>query len=211
MTRDELLDELAQKAYNISYSANLNFSTYDLYNDITKYVSFISFLGGILSLVYPEYFGTKLIATLLCLLGVVGIYVEQFTNSIDSYVQRGVADTQRLNKLRTMYFQCKEDTSTESVSYPIEYEVLLEEFYNQSEAKQLILSGWFAHFKMFSQKKYEHRWIEEQLGLRLWADKLPSSFKVFLSLVLIGGLMYCFSGCPRLQALWTSVRDSICM
>lgn len=110
-----------------------------------------------------------------------------------------------------MYYQCKDDTESDNRDFPKGYNEIIESFYSQAESKQLVFSGWFAHFKIFSQKKHEHRWIEEQLGLRLWADKLPSSFKVVLSLVLIGGLIYCFSGCPRLQALWTSVRDSICM
>lgn len=60
MNREELLNQIAQKGYNISYSANINFATYDIYTKTTKYISFFSLIGGILSLIYPEFFWYKI-------------------------------------------------------------------------------------------------------------------------------------------------------
>lgn len=210
MTKEELLNEIAQKGYNISYSANINFATYDLYIRATKYISFCSLIGGILPLIYPEHFGTKFVATCLLLLGIIELYIEQFTDTIDSYAQRGTDDTKRLNELKAMYYQCKDDTENDNKDFPKGYNEIIESFYSQAESKQLVFSGWFAHFKMFSQKKHEQLWIEQQLGLSWWSDKLPSSLKLILLFLLICLLIHFILRCPKVQMIGDYIGNCIC-
>ena len=210
MNREELLNQIAQKGYNISYSANINFATYDIYTKTTRYISFFSLIGGILSLIYPEFFGTKFVATCLLFLGVIGIYIEQFTNTIDSYAQRGTEDTKRLSELKAIYHQCEDNEEIKDRDFPEKYHEILNEFYSQTETKQLIFAGWLAHFKMFSQKRHEHIWIEEQLGLTWWKDKLPSSFKVTIIFLVFCLALGFVLKCPKVQAMWFSCWNCIC-
>lgn len=210
MTRDELLNEIAQKGYNISYSANLNFATYDIYTKVTKYISFFSLIGGVLPFIYPEFFGTKFVATCLLLIGIIGVYIEQFTDTIECYAQRGAEDTKRLNELKVLYYSSKDDTRVENREFPNGYSEILEVFYSQSETKQLVFSGWFAHFKMFSQKKHEQLWIEQQLGLSWWNDKLPGSFKLTLLFLFVCQLFYFILKCPKGQMIGSYIVNYIC-
>ena len=177
---------------------------------LTKYISFCSLIGGILPLIYPEDFGTKFVATCLLLLGIIGLYIEQFTDTIDSYAQRGTADTKRLNELKAIYYQCKDDTESDNRDFPKGYNEIIESFYSQAETKQLVFSGWFAHFKMFSQKKYEQLWIEQQLGLSWWSDKLPGSLKLILLFLLICLLIHFILRCPKVQMIGDYIWNWIC-
>ena len=210
MTREELLKEIAQKGYNISYSANINFATYDLYTRITKSISFISLIGGVLPFAYPEHFGTKFVAICLFTIGVIGVYIEQFTDTIESYAQRGVEDTKRLNALKAMYYRCKDDARDENRDFPDGYNEILESFYAQSEHRQLIFSGWFAHFKMFSQKRYEVLWFERELGLTFLKDKLPRSFWPILVAIVVCLFIYCFLNCPNWQMIGNTILNCGC-
>ena len=90
---------------------------------------------------YPEHFGTKFVATRLLLLGIIGLYIEQFTDTIDSYAQRGTDNTKRLNELKAMYYQCKDDTENDNKDFPKGYNEIIESFYSQKANNLFSLDG----------------------------------------------------------------------
>ena len=51
MKKETMLKKLAQKGYDVSYSANLNFATYDIVAKFPAVVSLLSITIGILGLV----------------------------------------------------------------------------------------------------------------------------------------------------------------
>ena len=53
--KKDLLTKIAQKAYDISYAANLNFATYDIVNKLPEWIAFLSIIAGILGLGWSNF------------------------------------------------------------------------------------------------------------------------------------------------------------
>lgn len=82
------------------------------------------------------------------------------------------------NELRELYYRTKssEDEVFSNDSYEsVKMNELLDEYYEISISKQIFLSDWIAHYKLFFQSQYE--WIDEQKNFT-WKDKVPLSFRI---------------------------------
>lgn len=166
----ELLIKIAQKGYNVAYGANINFATYDIVKKIPGYVSFLSIIVGILGLVYPP-FAEKYVSVFILILGIASVYIERFTPNIDSYSNRGIANTDQLNKLKNLYFEVKRmSDSADFSTIETRYTAIEDEFNASSQPDQIVFANWLAHYKMFCEK--DMSWMDEQLHFHWWKDKI---------------------------------------
>lgn len=187
---NELLIKIAQKGYNVAYGANLNFATYDIVKKIPGYVSFLSITVGILGLVFPM-FAEKLVSVFIIILGVASVYIERFSENIDSYSIRGRTNIDQLNELKNLYFKVKgmPDNADFSVIED-SYNAIENEFNSGSQPHQIVFSNWLAHYKMFCEK--DMSWMDEQLHFHWWKDKIPkSAHLVIYSMILVIIVYYC--------------------
>ncbi len=201
MKKETMLKKIAQKGYDVSYAANLNFATYDIVTKIPSVVSFLSIAIGIFGLVF-ESFRVVGVSVCILLLGIVSLYIERFTSNVDDYCKRGSSDTELLYRLKNLYFKIKDsdDTNSDFTEEEKEYEEIEKVYNNTSSAKQILFANWFAHFKMFIEKDY--KWMDEQLHFGWWKDKTPGSLKAtIIVLLVIGVVLFIANWCDALDAI----------
>lgn len=179
MKKETMLKKIAQKGYDVSYAANLNFATYDIVAKFPSVVSFLSIAIGILGLVVTAFQLTGVSVAIL-IIGILSLYVENFSGNKDEYAKRGNDNTALLYRLKNLYFQVR-DCNKDEDSFEEEekeYEAIEKEFNATSSAKQILFANWFAHYKLFVEKDYS--WMDEQLHFGWWRDKIPGTAKLVL-------------------------------
>ncbi len=187
--KQDLLKKIAEKGYVIGYAANLNFSTYDIVTKLPKAFGLFSIVAGILGLGWPE-FMPKPISVVILIMGVASIYIERFTPDIDSYRNRGIKNTEQLNRLKDLYAEVKDlEDNSDFHSINERYVAIENEFNTGSEPNQIMFSNWYAHFKLFCEKDVS--WMDEQLHFGWWKDKFPQTAKACLLLFVIILIIYC--------------------
>jgi hypothetical protein len=184
MKKDSMLKKIAQKGYDVSYAANLNFATYDIVSKFPSVVSFLSIAIGILGLVVSAFQLTWVSVSIL-IIGIMSLYVEHFTVNKEEYGERGRKNTALMYRLKNLYYKVKdlqseEDDFTEEEK---EYEAIEKEFNDTACAKQILFANWFAHYKLFMEK--DCGWLDEQLHFGFWKDKIPGTAKVFLLILVL--------------------------
>jgi len=190
--KKDLLKQIAEKGYTISYAANLNFATYDFVRNFTAIVSFISIVIGILGLV-SNFFSAQWISVSILLLGIASCYINNFSKDIEGYGDRGKKHTQQWNRMKNLYLRVKVKSGDDFKEEMKEYEKIEEEFNKDSQPKQLFLiADWVAHYKLFFTKDIS--WMDEQLHFGWYRDKTPQSLKMcVLFLVICIVLYYCYA------------------
>jgi len=200
MNKKDLLLSIAKVGYKIAYAANLNFSTYDMVKKIPICISLFTILVGILGIGWPQFL-SKCVSAMVLIVGIISIYIEKFTTDIDSYKDRGITNTDYVNQLRSLYLQVKNmDEGADFDAIEKKYMAIEQEFNNTSEANQILLAGWSAHFKLFYEKDVS--WMDEQLNFHWWKDKTPQTGKVVLIIAIIIVICYCIK-VPCLNAFLT--------
>ena len=90
------------------------------------------------------------------------------------------------NELKSLYHLVKaksDDTNfDEDISKMKEIE---DKFYLITIPKQILFSDWYAHYKFFWQWATHIKWLESELKLTFWENKIPLSFLVFIGVVLL--------------------------
>lgn len=201
--KKDLLKQIAEKGYTISYAANLNFSTYEIVKKTPGRIAFLTIVAGILGLGWPELTARWLSAVVL-IYGVANVYIRKFTTDIDSYKNRGVDNINQLNKLKNLYLRVKVMDENADFSHVLaEYEAIEMEFNDGSEPDQIIFSNWYAHFKLFCEK--DVNWMDEQLHFGLWRDKIPETAKVFIYIAILVFLIYYCVAVPELRDIFKSI------
>ncbi len=200
--KQDLLKKIAEKGYVIGYADNLNFSTYDIVTKLPKAFGLFSIVAGILGLGWSE-FMPKPISVVILIMGVASIYIERFTPDIDSYRNRGIKNTEQLNRLKDLYAEVKDlEDNSDFHSINERYVAIENEFNTGSEPNQIMFSNWYAHFKLFCEKDVS--WMDEQLHFGWWKDKIPQTAKVWL---LASGLAIIVYYCVAIPVLNEFFRD----
>lgn len=183
MKKETMLNKIAQKGYDVSYSANLNFATYDILAKFPSIVSFSSIAIGILGLVVPAFQLTG-VSVCILIIGILSLYVENFTNNKEDYAKRGETHTRLLYRLKNLYYKVKdsENDNNDYIDDEKEYRAIETEFNSSTCAKQILFANWFAHYKLFMEKDYN--WMDEQLHFSCWKDKIPGTAKIVLFIIL---------------------------
>ncbi len=195
MTKEDLLKQIAESAYNIGFGAKKSFATFDIVDKIPGILNFCALAIGILALVIDE-LNIKIVSASLIIFGVIGIYISKYDDKKDEYATSGSKITELFNELKSLYHLVKaksDDTNfDEDISKMKEIE---NKFYSITISKQILFSDWYAHYKFFWQWVTHIKWLESELKLTFWENKIPLSFIVFIGIVLlifIGSLIRSF-------------------
>jgi hypothetical protein len=185
MTKEDLLKQIAESAYNIGFGAKKNLATFDIVDKIPGILNFCALAIGILALVIDE-LNIKIVSASLIILGVIGIYISKYDDKKDEYATSGSKITEMFNELKSLYHLVKaksDDTNfDEDISKMKEIE---DKFYSITIPKQILFSDWYAHYKFFWQWATHIKWLESELKLTFWENKIPLSFLVFIGVVLL--------------------------
>jgi hypothetical protein len=195
MTKEDLLKQIAESGYNIGFGAKKSFATFDIVDKIPGILNFCALAIGILALVIDE-LNIKIVSASLIIFGVIGIYISKYDDKKDEYATSGSKITELFNELKSLYHSVKaksDDTNfDEDISKMKEIE---DKFYSITIPKQILFSDWYAHYKFFWQWATHIKWLESELKLTFWENKIPLSFVVFIGVVLlifIGSLIRSF-------------------
>ena len=185
MTKEDLLKQIAESAYNIGFGAKKSFATFDIVDKIPGILNFCVLAIGILALVIDE-LNIKIVSASLIIFGVIGIYISKYDDKKDEYATSGSKITEMFNELKSLYHLVKaksDDTNfDEDISKMKEIE---DKFYLITIPKQILFSDWYAHYKFFWQWATHIKWLESELKLTFWENKIPLSFLVFIGVVLL--------------------------
>ena len=197
MKKELFLKQLAENGYNVIYGAKKHFSTYDTVVKMPGRIAFITLAIGIWQIYKPSFLYNTEISLLLMIASIIALTISQYNSEKDRYRIVGNRLIKIHNELRKLYYQAKSSNqevfSDESIE-AVRMNELLDEFYEISISKQIFLSDWVAHYKLFFQSQYE--WIDEQKNFT-WKDKIPLSFRivvigliafVILLIIILGGL-----------------------
>lgn len=185
MTKEDLLKQIAESAYNIGFGAKKSFATFDIVDKIPGILNFCALAIGILALVIDE-LNIKIVSASLIIFGVIGIYISKYDDKKDEYATSGSKITELFNELKSLYHSVKaksDDTNfDEDIAKMKEIE---NKFYLITIPKQILFSDWYAHYKFFWQWATHIKWLETELKLTFWENKIPLSFIVFIGVVLL--------------------------
>ena len=185
MTKEDLLKQIAESAYNIGFGAKKSFATFDIVDKIPGILNFCVLAIGILALVIDE-LNIKIVSASLIIFGVIGIYISKYDDKKDEYATSGSKIIELFNELKSLYHSVKaksDDTNfDEDISKMKEIE---DKFYLITIPKQILFSDWYAHYKFFWQWATHIKWLESELKLTFWENKIPLSFLVFIGVVLL--------------------------
>lgn len=187
--KEHLKKNIADAAYNIIYGAKLNFSSYELSKYISTGVSAFSLAIGIISLAFVD-LATKELSVALLLLGLLGLLVGKSPDSMVNLKNGAIKLTKYHDQLKILYYEVDLSPTTESIQTCLEtIQNEAREFYS---TEQLPFASWLAHHKLFNE--HQSGWLCDALNLTLWKDKLPSTLKLLIKLIIIMFLMsilYC--------------------
>lgn len=185
MTKEDLLKQIAESGYNIGFGAKKSFATFDIVDKIPGILNFCVLAIGILALVIDE-LNIKIVSASLIIFGVIGIYISKYDDKKDEYAILGSEIKKLFNELKSLYHSVKaksDDTNfDEDISKMKEIE---DKFYLITIPKQILFSDWYAHYKFFWQWATHIKWLESELKLTFWENKIPLSFLVFIGVVLL--------------------------
>lgn len=185
MTKNDLLKQIAESAYNIGFGAKKSFATFDIVDKIPGILNFFALSIGILALAIDA-LNIKVVSASLIIFGVIGIYISKYDDKKDEYETSGSRITEFFNELKSLYHSVKakpDDTNfDEDIAKMKEIE---NKFYSITISKQILFSDWYAHYKFFWQWATHIKWLESELKLTFWENKIPLSFLVFIGVVLL--------------------------
>src|SRR5699024_2757367 len=126
---------------------------------------------------------------LLIFSGIIAIFINQYGNRKNEFIEIGVKINKIYQELRNLYFKVQ---GTDSVNKEkIEeleqvYNGLIHQFHDIGITQQIIFSDWYAHYKFFVQLEIE--WIEEQ-KVFTFNDKVTMSFRLTMYISIIAILI----------------------
>lgn len=193
MEKEYLLKQIAEDAYNVGFGAKRNFATYDIINFIPSFLTFIILAVGIFAL-HVEVLNTKIISTFLILLSIVGIYASGFSEDREKYNQVGKKSTEMFGRLKNLYYEARLD-GADYAKLNEERSKIMNEFYSMSISRQALFSSLFAHYKFFWEWGKNIAWVDKELNLSFFWDKLPISIYFFVILLMTILFIYLCLGC----------------
>ncbi|MEY0039429.1 SLATT domain-containing protein [Providencia rettgeri] len=184
MNKSDLLKSIAEKGYDVGFGAKKHFATYDIIEKAPGLISFSSMAFGILALAVKG-LSTELISAIFIVLGVVGLYISLYDHKKSSYEQSGVALTKLYNELKALYLKVKNiDEESDFSELQKELSEIENRYYPACISKQILFSNWYAHYKFYWEHQIE--WVNEQLKLSFFRDKIPLSLWLTILVIIIG-------------------------
>lgn len=187
MTREDLLRNIAETAYNVGYGAKKHFATYDIVAKLPGLIAFLSTAVGIFSLLV-ECPSKKYLSAAFIVFGMAGLRTAMWDHKKREYAEGGEALTKLFNRLKALNFQVKSAKDADLPELERELASMQTEYSELGRSDQILFSDWYAHYKFFWQQQTE--WIEEVRPFSFWRDKVPLSFSAFVVLGILGGIWF---------------------
>lgn len=184
MLKEDLLKQIAQNAYNIGFGVKKHFATYDMIEKLPGLLSFLSIAIGIFAL-FVDAINVKYVSATLIVFGIIGIYISKYDDKKDEYSTIGAKYLNSFDELKTLYLLVKASNSNNFSNEISKLNEIKQDFNSNAISKQMILSDWYAHYKFFWQSSTDIKWIEEELNLTFWKNKIPLSFMISIVFLLI--------------------------
>lgn len=183
MTKEQLLFQIANTGYSTSYGRDKSYSTADLAGKTTWRVSIITLLIAMLGLLYPFINRIGLLAFGVISISIVAIYIRAYTDS--RYIDSAIELQSIERELQSLYFEVKASTGSNFTQFVEKLNELDSRQKSAAINTQILGSDWYAHLKMFWAKKINSKWFTDELGLKLFFDKLPFSFFLCCLIIII--------------------------
>jgi len=178
MQKSQLLNSIAQAAYNIGFGAKKHFVTYDLHRCLPKITSFTVLAIGVLQLtsMYKRMCTGDLpdvIGALLIIVGLLAFTIDITGKNIDNFNTSGKLLISKFNRLRNMYNEASslddsDDNGLKALSE--ELEKIENEAQTVSISEQAIGTHIITNTLFFGSMQV--KWIEKELKLD-YRDKFP--------------------------------------
>lgn len=181
MDRQVALKIIAEKAYDVGYSAKLHFSTYDIVEKAPGWIGMISLIIGVLSL-YIDVLAAKHVSALITVVGICSLYITYYSETKGQYFQAGNTLTELFDRLKLLHAQCKSEPGF-TAAHQHELDTIVDVFRKTCLTKHILFSGWLAHKKFFWDQQIE--WIDEYRKFYFFRDKIPLSFYALVIAILL--------------------------
>ncbi len=187
MKKDQLLKSIAETAYNVGFGGRKHWATYDIVDKIPGLIGFLSTAFGIFSLIYDK-LSEKHLSAAFIVFGLIALYITFYESSKAEYAESANKLTMQFNALRDLYRSVQGHVGDDVKLFEDQLHAIENEYYAACISKQILFSDWYAHYKFFWQ--YQIDWVDEQKKFRLFRDKLPLSFILWMAIMLISALAF---------------------
>ena len=177
MDKDRLLKAIAEKGYDVVFGVKKTFATYDIVSKGPGWIGFISSAVGVFALIYDP-LSAKFPSAILVIAGIASLYLSFYR--AEEYEKAANAQLVLYNKLKLLYRSVQ--SGMDVVAAKAEYDAIEASYYSVTVGKQVFLSGWYAHYKLFAESQTD--WMDEQLHFT-WKDKWPVSARITIVVVVI--------------------------
>jgi SMODS and SLOG-associating 2TM effector domain 6 len=177
MDKDRLLKAIAEKGYDVVFGVKKTFATYDIVSKGPGWIGFISSAVGVFALIYDP-LSAKFPSAILVIAGIASLYLSFYR--AEEYEKAANAQLVLYNKLKSLYRSVQ--SGMDVVAAKAEYDAIEASYYSVTVGKQVFLSGWYAHYKLFAESQTD--WMDEQLHFT-WEDKWPVSARITIVVVAI--------------------------
>ncbi|MCG8905603.1 SLATT domain-containing protein [Pseudomonas sp. DP-17] len=192
---------IAEKAYDVGYSAKLHFSTYDIVEKSPGWIGLISTVVGILSLIIA-WLAEKQMSAAITILGVSGLYIAFYADKKDEYFKVGQKLTGLFNRLKKLSAECS-SLSEITADHLKELEDVESEFNSICMSKHIFGASWLAHKKFFWEQQVS--WIDEQVHFEFFKDKVPFSVYVIVVSLALALVVWVFRNIE-----WFAILRGVC-
>lgn len=193
MDKDRLLRLIAEKGYDVLFGVKKTFATYDIVGKGPGWIGFVSLAVGVFALIYDP-LSAKLPSAILVIAGIASLYISFYR--AEEYERSANCQLSIYNKLKSLYLSVQ--SGLDPVAAKAEYDTIDADYYTTTMSKQIFLSGWYAHYKLFAETQID--WLEEQLQFT-WKDRWPVSARITIVVVAVAAV----AG----SILWIS-RSNLC-
>lgn len=186
MKKEDLLRMVAESGYNVGFGAKLHFATLDIVEKAPGWVNVIGFVVGVYSLIFPALAVAGISATLV-IASSLTLYINFYNSDKEKYDKAGIALTRAYHALRQLYAEVRAQPDSADMSAFAKRRIdIVDGASGVSLSKQIFLAPWYAHMKFF----WEHQvdWVNEELKLSFWRDKVPLGAWLTLFMLLSCGI-----------------------
>jgi hypothetical protein len=201
MTEHTIKKQVAREYYNVLYGAKLHLASLDICEKLPTVISVISLSFGVLGLSFAM-FNSKVLAAVLLIIGIIGIILKPRELQKNRYETVGSSLTDISKKLENLYCRIDEKDSVSVDKARTDLRLIQEEHRSIDMFPPVLLSSWYAHYKVFSE--HNGNWMCTELALG-WTDKVPLSLRVTIMVSLIAAVLWINPFCIVTKSwMWVS-------
>lgn len=177
MDKDRLLKTIAEKGYDVAFGVKKTFATFDIVGKGPGWVGMTSIAIGIFALIYDP-LSAEVPSAILLVAGVASLYLSFYRT--DEYEKAARKLLIQYNGLKSLYRSVQ--SGQDLAAAKAEFDAIDAEYNATAIGRQVFLSGWYAHYKLFAETQIE--WMDEQLHFT-WRDRWPVSARITMAVLAI--------------------------